>query len=161
MSNFLTSWTAACRASLSFSTSQSLFKLMSTESAMPSNHLILCRPLLLLPSVFPSIRIFSRELASYIRQPKYWSFNFSIGASSENQGWFPLGLIGLIPLLPEGLNSLLQQHNLKTSVLCLLAFFMVQFSCPYMTTGKTIALTRWTLPAKWCICLLIPCLGLS
>ena len=97
MSNFSTSWTAACWAFLSFSTSQSLFKLMSTESVMPSNHLTLRRPLLLLPSVFPSIRIFSRELASCIRRPKYWSFNFSIGASSEYSGlisfridWFDL-----------------------------------------------------------------------
>ena len=128
--------------------SQSLLKLMFIESVMPSNHLILCRPLLLLPSIFPSIRVFSNELVHCIRWPKYWSFSFSIGPSNEYSGlitfsidWFDLAVQGT-------LKSLLQYHSSKGSVLRCSAFFMVQLSHPYMTTGKTIALPRWTFVVK-------------
>ena len=142
------SWTAACQASLSFTTSQSLFKLMSIESVMPFNHLILCRPLLLLPPIFPSIRIFSSESAFRIRWPKYWSFNISIGASSEYSRLISFR-IDWFDLLAQGtLKSLLQQHNSKTPILWCSAFFMVQFSHLYMTTGKTIALTIRTFVSK-------------
>ena len=134
---------STCQASLSFTISQSLPKLMSIESVMPSNHPILCHPPLL-PSIFPSIRVFSSELVFRIRWPKYWSFSFNISPSNEYSGlissridWFDL-------LAVQGtLESLLQHHNLKASVLQHTAFFMVQLSHPYMTTGKTIALTRW------------------
>ena len=114
---FTTPWTAEHRASLSLSLSQSLPKFMSIESVMPSNHLILCHSFLLLPSVFPSIRVFSNKLALHIRWPKYWSFNFSVSPSKNIQGWFPLGLTSLISLQSEGLSSLLQHHNLKASIL--------------------------------------------
>ena len=138
-------WTAARQASLSFTISQSLLKLMSTESVMPSNHLILCRPLLLWPSIFPSIRVFSSELALHIRWPKYWSFSFNISPSDEYSGlisfridWFDLLAV------QETLKSLLQHHNSKTFILPCSAYFMVQLSHPYMTTGKIIALTLQT-----------------
>ena len=137
---FATPWTAARQASLSFTISWSLLRLMSIESVMPSNHLILCCPLLLMPSVLPSIRLFSNESALHIRWPKYW--NFSIRTSNEYSGlisfrtdWFNLLAI------PGTLKSLLQHHNSKASILRHSAFFMVQFSHPYMTIGKTIALT--------------------
>ena len=141
---FVTPWTAACQASLSITNCQSLLKLMSIESVILSNHLILSRPLLFLPSSIPSIRVFSSESALPIRWPKYWSISFSISPSNEYSGlisfktdWFDL-------LAVQGtLKSLLQHHNLKVSILCInSAFFMVQHSHPYMTTGKTIALTR-------------------
>ena len=138
--HFVTPWTAAHQASRSFTVSQNLHRLMSFESMMPSNHLILCHPLLLLPSAFPSIRVFSSESALCIRWPMYWSFNFSISPSIEYSG-FPLGLTNLISLLSK---SLLHHHNLKASILLLSGFFMVQLSHPYRTTGKTIALTIWT-----------------
>ena len=146
---FVTPWTAACLASLSFSISQSLLKLVSIESMMPSNHFILCCPLLLLPSIFPSIRVFSNESALCIRWPKYWRFSFSISPSSEYQGLISFG-IGWFDLLAiQGtLKSLLQHHNSKASVLQHSAFFRVQLSHPCMTTGKTIALTRWTYVGK-------------
>ena len=122
---------------------------MSIESVMPSNHLILCRPLLLLPSVFPSIRIFSSESALCIRYPNYWSFNFSISPSSEYSGlisfridWFD------VLAVQETLKSLLQHYSSKTSILQCSAFFIVQLSHPFLTTGKTIALTRWTFVGK-------------
>ena len=115
---------------------------------MPSSHLILCPPLLLLPSAFPSIRVFSRESALRIRQSKYWSFSFSINHSSKYSGLISLGLTGLISLLSKGLSSLLQNHSLKASILWHSAFFMVQFSHLYMTTGKAIALTIWTFVSK-------------
>ena len=145
---FATSWTEALQDFLSFTISQSLLKLVSIEFVMPSNHLILCRPLLL-PSIFPSIKIFSNELSLCIRWPKFWSFSFSISPSNEYSGlisfridWFdPLAVIGT-------LKSLLQHLCSKASVLQCSAFFMVQLSHPYMTTGKTIALTRWTFVAK-------------
>ena len=145
---FATIWTAACQASLSIASSQSLFKLMSIESVMPSNHLILCHLLLLLPSVFPRIRVFSSELALHIRWPKDWSFSFGISPSNEYSGlisfridWFDLFTV------QETLKSLLQ-HNSKASILRRSAFLMVQLSHPCMTTGKTIALTLWTFVGK-------------
>ena len=142
---FATPQTAACQTSLSFSVSQTLFNLVSIESILPSNQLILCLPLLLLPSVSPSIRVFSNELALHIRWPKYWNFSFSISPSNDYSGLFPFrtDCFNLIAL--QGTHrSLLQHHSLKASILCLSAFLMVQLSHPYVTTGKTIALTVWT-----------------
>ena len=137
------SWTAACQASLSIITnSRSLLKLMSIESVMPSNHLVLCHPLLLLPSIFPSSRVFSNESVLCIRWPKYWSFSFSISPSNEYSGLISFRIDWLDLLAVQGtLKSLLQHHNSKASVLQHSAFFIVQLSHPYMTTGKTIALT--------------------
>ena len=138
---FVTAWTAACQTSLSITNSQSLLKLLSTESVMPSNHLILCCPLLL-PSIFPSIRVFSNELVLHIRWPKYWSFSFSISPSNEYSGLISFRFDWLDLLAVQGiLKSLLQHHSLKASVLWPSAFFIAQLSYPYMTTGKTIALT--------------------
>ena len=131
-------WTAARQASLSITNSWSLLKLMSMESVMPSSHLILCRPLLLLLSIFPSIRVFSNESALHIRWPKYWSFSFSISPSNEHPGLISFRLDWLALLAVQGtLKSLLQHHSSKTSILQLSAFFTVQLSHPYMTTGKT------------------------
>ena len=128
---------------------QSLLKLTSMESVMPSNHLILCRPLLLPPSVFPSIRVFSNESVLHIRWPKYWSFIFSIGPSNEYSGLISFRMEWLDLLAVQGtLKSLLQHHSSKASILPHSAFFIVQLSHPYMTTGKTIALTRWTFVDK-------------
>ena len=122
---------------------------MSIESVMPSNHLILCRPLLLLPSIFPSIRVFSNESALRIRWPKYWSFRFSISPSNEYSGLISFRIDWLDLLAVQGtLKSLLQHHSSKASILWLSAFFTVQLSHPYMTTGKTIALSRWTFVDK-------------
>ena len=122
---------------------------MSIESVMPSNHLILCRPLLLLPSIFSSIKIFSNESALPIRWPKYWSFSFNISPSNEHPGLISFTMDWLDLLAIQGtLKSLLQHHNSKASILQCLAFFLVQLSHPYMTTGKTIALTRWTFVGK-------------
>ena len=121
---------------------------MSIESVMPSKHLILCHPLLLLPSLFPSIRVFPNESVLRIRWPKYCSFSLSNSPSNEIQGWFPLGLTGLILLLCKGLSRLLQHCNSKASILRCSALFMVQLSHPYMTTGKTIALSIWTFVGK-------------
>ena len=139
---FATSWTAACQASLSFTISQSLLKIMSTESVMPSNHLVLCHLLLLLPSIFPSIQVFSNESVLHIRWPKYWSFSFSISPSNKYSGlislridWFDLLAV------QETLKSLLQHHSSEASILRHSAFFMVQLSHPYMTIGRIIALT--------------------
>ena len=129
--------------------SQSLLKLMSIESVMPSNHLIICRPLLLLPSIFPSIRVFSSESVLHIRWPKYWSFSFSISPSSEYSGLISFRMHWLDLLAVQGtLKSLLQHHSSKASILLCSDFFIVQLSYPYMTTGKTIALTRWTFVGK-------------
>ena len=146
---FVTPWTTARQASLSITNSHSLLKLMSIESVMPSNHLILCCPLLLLPSVFPSIRVFSNESALHIRWPKYWSFSFNISPSNEHSGpiSFRMDLLDLLAV-QETLKSLLQHHSSKASILWCSAFFRVQLSHPYMTTGKTIALTRQTFVAK-------------
>ena len=143
VSDFATPWTAACQASLSFTKSWS--PLMSIESVMPSNPLILCRPLLLLPLVAPSIRVFSKESALPMKWPKYWSFSFSISPSNEHPGLISFRMDWLDLLLVQGtLKSLLQHHSSKASILRCAAFFPVQLSHPYMTTGKTIALTRWT-----------------
>ena len=142
---FATSWTAAHQASLSITNSWSLLKLI--ESVMPSNHLILCHPLLLLPSIFPSKRVFSNESVLYIRWPKCWSF--SISPSNEHSGPISFRMNWLDRLAVQGtLKSLLQYHTSKASILQHSAFFMVQLSHPYMTTGKTIALTRWTFVGK-------------
>ena len=142
-------WSAACQASLSITKSQSLLKLMSVESMMPSNHLILCHRLLLPPSVFPSIRVFSEESVLCIRWPKYWSFSFSISASNEYSGLISFMMDWLDLLAVQGtLKSLLQNHSSKASILWCSAFFIVQLSHPYMTTGKTLDLTRWTIVGK-------------
>ena len=144
---FTTPWTAAHQASPSITNSQSLPKLMSIESVMPSNHLILCRPLLLLPSIFPSIRVFSNESALCIRWPKYWNFSFSISLSNEHPGLISFKVDWLDLVAVQGtLKSLLQHHSSKASILWHSAFFIVPLSCPYMTTGKTIALTRLSGP---------------
>ena len=133
----MTPWTAACQASLSITNSWSLFKLMPIESVMPSNQLILCRLLLVLPSIFPSIRVFSNESVLHIRYPKYWSFSFNIRPSNEYSGLISSRMDWLDLLAVQGtLKSLLQHHSSKASILCCSAFFMVQFSHPYMTTGK-------------------------
>ena len=140
---FATPWTAAHQASLSITTSRNLLKLVSIESVIPSNHLILCRPLLLQPSIFPSIRIFSNESILHIRWPKYWSFNFSISPSNEYSGMISFRIDWLDLLEVQGaLKSLFQHHSSKASILQHSAFFIVQLSHPYMTIGKTIALTR-------------------
>ena len=140
---FATPWIAARQASLSITISWSLPKLMSIELVMPSNHLILCRPLLLLPSIFPNIRVFSNESALSIRWPKYWSLCFNISPSNEHPGLISFRTDWLDLLVVQGtLKSLLQHHNSKASIFRRSAFFTVQLSHPYMTTGKTIALTR-------------------
>ena len=142
---FVTLWTAARQSSLSITNSQSLLKLMSIESVMPFNHLILCHPLLLLPSIFPSIRVFSNESILHTRWPKYWSFSFDISPSNEYSGliFFRMDWLDLIAV--EGtLKSLLQHHSSKASILQRSGFFIVQLSHPYMTTGKITALTRQT-----------------
>ena len=143
----VTPWIAAHQVSLYITNSQSPHKPMSIESVMPSNHLIICHPLLLLPSNSPSIRVFSNESALHIRWPKYWSFSFS--PSNEYSGlisfridWFDLLAVQWT------LKSLLQHHSSKALILWLSSFFMIQLSHPYMTTGKTIALTRWTFVGK-------------
>ena len=139
---FAIPWIAAHQASLSITNSRSLPKLMSIELVMPSNHLILCYPLLLLPSTFPSIRVFSNESALCIRWPKYWSFSFNISPSNEYPGLisFRRDWLDLL-VVQRTLKSLLQHHSSKASILWHSAFFLVQLSHPYMTTGKTIALT--------------------
>ena len=142
---FETPWTTACQASLSITNSWSSPKPMSIESVMPSNHLILCRPLLLLPSIFPSIGVFSNESALHISWPKYWSFSFSISPSNEYSRLISFRIDWLHLHAVQGtLKSLLQYHSLKASIFRRSAFFMVQLSHPNMTTGKTIALTRQT-----------------
>ena len=145
----MTPWTAACQASLSITNSQSLLKLMSIESVMPSSHLILCCPLLLPPSVFPNIRVFSNESLLRIRWSKYWSFSFSISPSNEYPGLICLRMDWLdLPAVQGTLKSLLQHRSPKASILHCSTFFIVQLSLLYMTTGKTIALTRWTFVCK-------------
>ena len=145
---FATPWIAARQASLSFTVSQSLLKFMSIESVMLSNHLIICRPLLL-PSIFPSIRVLSNESVLHIRWPKYWSFSFSISPSNEYSGLISFRIDWFDLLVVQGtLRSLLQHHSLKALILQRSAFFIVQLSHPYMTTGKTIALTRPTFVGK-------------
>ena len=134
---------------MSFTISRSLFQVMSVESVMPSNHLILCCPLLLLPSIFPSIRVFSNKSALCIMWPKYWSFSFTISPTNEYPGLISFRMDWLDLLAVQGiLESLLQQYSSKASILQHSALFTVQLSHPYMTTGKTIALTRWTFVGK-------------
>ena len=144
----MTPWTAACQASLTITNSWSLLKLMSIKSMMPSNHLILCHPLLL-PSIFPSIRVFSNESVLRISWPNYWSFSFSISPSNAFSGLISFRMDWLDLLAVQGtLKSLLQYHRSKASILWLSTFFIVQLSHPYMTTGKTKALNRQTLLEK-------------
>ena len=146
---FATPWTAACKVSLSITNSQRLPKPMSIELVIPSNHLILCHPLLLLSSIFPSIRILSNESTLCIKWPKYWSFSFNISPSNEHSGLISFMMNWLDLLAVQGtLKSLLKHHSSKASILQNSAFFIVQLSHPYMTTGKTIALTRWTFVGK-------------
>ena len=149
VSLFVNPWTAARRASLSVTNSWSLLKLLSIKSVMPFNQLILCCPLLLPPSIFPGIRGFSSELILRIRWPKYWSFSFSISPSNEYSGLISFRIDWFELLAVQGtLKSLLQHHSSKASILLRSAFFLVELSHPYMTTSKTIALTRWTFVSK-------------
>ena len=146
---FVTPWTAAHQASLSITNSQSLPKLMSVALLMPSNHLILCRPLLLPRSIFTSIRVFSNESVLPIRCPKYWRFGFSISPSTEHSGLISFRMDWLDLLAVQGtLKSLIQHHSSEASILQCSAFFIVQLSHPYMATGKTIALTKWSFVGK-------------
>ena len=146
---FVTPWTAACQTSLSTTNSQSVLKFMSIESVMLSNHLILSCPFLLPPSIFPSIRVFSNESALHIRWTKHWSFSFSISPSNEYSRKISFRMDWLDILVVQGtLKRLLQCHSSKASILPRSAFFTVRLSHPYMTTGKTIALTRWTFVGK-------------
>ena len=143
---FATPWTAA---HLTITNSQSLLKLMSIESAMASNHLIICRPPLLLHSIFPSVRVFSSDSVLHIRWPKYWSFSFTISPSNEDSGLISFRIDWFDLLTVQGtLKSLLQHHSSKPSILWCSVFFIVQLSHPYTTSGKTIALTNGTLLAK-------------
>ena len=146
---FVTPWIAACQASLSITNSQSSLRLMSIESVMPSSHLILCRPLLLLPSVFPSIRVFSNESVLHIRWPKYWSFNLNISPSNEHPGLisFRMELVGS-PCSPRDSQESFPTPQFKSINSSALSFLYSRTSHPYMTTGKTIALTRWTFVGK-------------
>ena len=149
ISDSVTPWTAAHQASLSITSSQSLLKLRSIKSVMPSNHFILCCPLLLPPSIFPSIRVFSDESALHIRWPKYWNFSFNVSPSNEYSGLISFRMDWWDLLAVQGiLKSLLQHHSSKASILHLSASFMVKLSHPYMTTGKTLALTRCTCVGK-------------
>ena len=147
---FATPWTAAHQASLSITNSQSLLKLLSIESVMPSSHLILCHPLLLLPPIPPSIRVFSNNSTLHMRWPKYWSFSFNISSSNEHLGLIFFRMDWLDLLAIQGtLKSLLQHHISKASILQCSAFFTVQLSHPYMTTGETMSvLTRQTFVGK-------------
>ena len=138
----MTPWTAARQASLSITNSHSLLNLISIESVMPSNHLILCHPLLLVPSIFPSIRVFSNESLLHIRWPKYWSISFNISPSNEHPGLISFRMEWLDLLAVQGtLKSLLQHRSSKATILQLSALFIVQLSHPHVTTGKTVALT--------------------
>ena len=146
---FTTPCTSARQASLSITNSRNPPKPMSIKSVLPSNHLILCCPFLLLPSIFPSITVFSSESAIHIRWPKYWSFSFSISPSNEHPGMISFRMDWLDLLAVQGtLKSLLQHHSSKASLLQCSAFFIAQISHPYMTNGKTIAFTRWTFVGK-------------
>ena len=153
---FAVTWTVAHQGSLSLTISRSLPKFMCIESVIPSSHLLLCHPLLLLPSIFPSIRDFSNELSLCIRWPKYWSFSFNISPSNEYSGLISLKIPWFHLLAAQGtLGSLLQHHSLKASILWLSAFFTVQFSQWYVTTGKTIALDYMDLCRQSWTCTLI------
>ena len=148
MPDFATLWTVAHQASLSFTISQSLLKLMSIQSVMPSNHFFFCHPLLLLPSIFPTVRVFSSESALCTRWPKNWSFSFSISPSNEYSGLISFRMDWLDLLAAQGTLKSLQHHSSKGSIPLHSAFFIVQLSHPYLTSGKTIALTRWTFVGK-------------
>ena len=149
---FATPWTAAYQAYLSITNYCSLLKILSIELVIPSNHIILCHPLLFLPSIFPRIRVFSNESVLHIRWPKYWSFSFSISPSNEYSGLISFRTDWLDPLAVQGtLKSLLQYHSSKASILWCSVFFVVQLSHPYMTTGNTTALTRQTFVSKYAI----------
>ena len=159
---FATPWIAARQASLSITNSWSLLKLMSIESVMPSSHLILCHPLLLLPSIPSIIRVFSNELTLRMRCPKYWSLSFSVSPSNEHPGLISFRMDWLDLLAVQGtLKSLLQHHTSKASIFWHSAFFTVHLSYPQMTNGKTIALTRQTFVGKMSVCFFIYCLGWS
>ena len=158
---FVTPWTSVHQPTLSITNSRGLFKLMSIESVMPSNHLILCYPLLLLPSIFPSLRVFSNESVLHIRWPKYCSFSFNISPSNEHAGLISFRMDWLDLLAVQGTLRSLQHHSSKASIFQCSAFFIVQLSHPYGTTGKTVALTRWTFAGKVMSLLLICCLGWS
>ena len=159
--HFVTPWTAACQASLSITNSWSLLKLTSVESVMSSNHFILCRPLLLLLSVFPSIKVFSNESVLPIRWPVHWSFSFIISPSKEYSGLISFRIHWLDLLAVEGPLKSLQHYSSKASILWCPAFLIVQLSHPYITTRKTIAFTRWTFVGKVCLYFLICCLCCS
>ena len=149
MQHFATPWTVAHQASLSITNSWSLHKLMSIKSVMPSNHLMLCHSLLLQPSIFPSITVFPNESALCIRWPKYWSFSFNMSPSNEHSGLISFRMYWLDLLAVQGtLKSLHQHHRSKASIIYHSAFFIAQLSCLCITTGKTIALTRWTFVGK-------------
>ena len=159
---FVTLWTASCMASLSITNSRSSLRLMSLKLVMPSSHLILCLPLLLLPSIFPSIRVFSNESVLRIRWPNYWSFSFTISPSSEYSGLISFRIDWFDLLVVQGtLKSLLQYHRPKASILRCSAFFVVQLSHPHMTIGKTVIWLDGPLSAKQCLCFLICCLSWS
>ena len=143
----MTPWTTAHQASLSFTTSQNSLKVMFIELVTPSNHLILCHPLLFLPSIFPGIEIFSNESALCIRWPKYWSFSISPSSAYSGLTSFRVDWFDLLEI-QETLKSLLKHHSSKALILCCSAFFMIQLSHPYMTTGKTIVLIIWTYVSK-------------
>ena len=145
---FATPWTAAFQASLSITNSQSLLKLMSLELVMPSNHLNLCHPILLLPSIFPSIRVFSNESVLPIRWPKLWSFSFNINPSNEYSELISFRIHWVYLLTVKGTLKSLQHHSSKAAILQHSAVFIVQLSHPYMTTGKAIVLTRWIFYGK-------------
>ena len=158
----MTPWSAAHQASLSITNSKSILKLMSTESVMPSNHLFLCCPLHLLPSIFPRIGVFSNESVLHIRWPNYWSFRFSINPSNEYSGLISFRMDWFDHLTVQGtLKSLLQHHSSKISILQHSAFFMVQLSHPHITMEMTIALSMQILSANRCLCFLMCCPGLS
>ena len=160
MSDSVTPWITACQASLSITNSQSLLKLMPIESMMPSSHLILCRPLLLLSRIPPRMRVFSNESTLHMRWPKHWSFSFSISPSNEHPGLISFRMDWFRLLAVQGtLKSLLQHHSSKASILQRLAFFTVQLSHPHMTTGKTIALINLCWQSN--VCFLICCLNRS
>ena len=157
---FVTPWTAAYQVSLSITNSQSFLKLVSIETVMPCNQLILCRPLLLLSSIFPSIRVSSNESVMCIRWPKYWSFTFSISPSNYS-GLISFRIDWLDLLAVQGTLNNLQYHSSKASILQCSPFFIVQLSHPYMTTEKTIALTIQIFVGRISLCFLICCLGWS
>ena len=157
----LNPWIASYQAPLSLTITLSFPKFMSIISVMPSSHLILWWPLLLLPSIFPSIRDFSNESPVCIRWPKYWNFSFSISPSKEYLGLISIKIDWFHLLAVQGTLRSLPQHSSKALILQCYAFFVVQLSQPYVTTGKTIALTIWPLSADWCLCFPTHCLGLS